>query len=345
MVRHISFDDPSVGKGKGDYFKVTGTEKHPQRIAYIPGEIHKSRLVVSPELEAQAKSRDREVAQQAIEKLEDIKKLKESIQDGMHRPVPSVEVWTNESGEKVILYPAVDKAETFWIEDVGSVLYKPGVPDECLGKRGIENTYCIVLIEYDLDVMGNIAIYPKDQQIDLGGGHKLPFRYTLKTWSLSDPKCRAWQQHSRDNPYIFTDYRVWEDKSGKYPMTKFSPAGPAFWRRDPVVKQRIIKEARKLIPELSKRIAKDFSVEEIIEMSGGSSGKGSAGTSNTQGIEEINFAELLAQSPASENGEHALENSGHDSLEVDPSYENAVSELDSFLPQAGGEDFESILSN
>jgi hypothetical protein len=50
MGRHYSFDDRRVGRGDGEFFKVTGIKDRPQRIAYIPATAYENQLVVSPEM-------------------------------------------------------------------------------------------------------------------------------------------------------------------------------------------------------------------------------------------------------------------------------------------------------
>jgi hypothetical protein len=288
MGRHYSFDDQRVGKGDGEFFKVTGVKDRPQRIAYIPGTAYENQLVVSSELQKRAVAGDKS----AIETIEDIRALREEITKSMKRVVPSAEVWVDEFGKKTILYARTEGAKTFWIDGVGPVHWKDGIPEGYIAKPP-QIVYGFILLEYELDNENEPVRLSPDRQIEVGGGHKLTFKYQLKPWSINDAKVRAWKEHSRTNPVIMNDYMIWLQKDGQYDRTKFSPAGPALWRKDPMVMQRIIKEAAKMYANLSKTIAKDFSVDEIIEMSeGGQKGRQAGPTAMTM-PEEIDFAGLL----------------------------------------------------
>ena len=295
MGRHYSFDDRRVGKGDGEFFKVTGVKERPQRIAYIPATAYENQLVLTPELQRRAAAKD----VRAIEEIEDIRALRENLTASLKKLVPSAEVWPDENGKKTILYAKTEAAKTFWIDGVGYIYWKDGIPDGLIEKPA-QIVYGFVLLEYDLDNENEPVILPPDRQIEVGGGHKLNFKYELKPWSINDAKTRAWKEHSRTNPVIKNDYMVWTQKEGLYDRTKFSPAGPALWRTDPMVMQRIIKEAAKMYANLPKLIAKDFTVDEIVEMLSGGPQGGQQGGRGRQGAptattmpEEIDFAGLL----------------------------------------------------
>src|SRR5262245_11772864 len=172
MVRQFSFDDRRVGKGDGEFFKVTGIKERPQRIAYIPAAAHESQLVVSADLHRRAAARDAA----AIEAIEDMRALREELTKSLQKAVPSAEVWTDDHGRKSVLYAKTEAAKTFWIDNVGYVYWREGIPDECLGK-GAQVIYGFVLLEYELDNDNEPVILPPDRQIELGDGHKLAFRY------------------------------------------------------------------------------------------------------------------------------------------------------------------------
>jgi hypothetical protein len=246
----------------------------------------------------------------AIEEIEDIRALRENLTSSLKKQVPSAEVWVDEHGKKTILYAKTEAAKTFWIDGVGYIYYKDGIPEGIIEKPA-QIVYGFVLLEYELDNENEPVILPPERQIELGGGHKLNFKYELKPWSINDAKTRAWKEHSRTNPVIRNDYMVWTQKEGLYDRTKFSPAGPALWRNDPVVMQRIIKEAAKMYANLPKLIAKDFTVDEIIEMlSGGQQqgGRGKAAPTATTMTEEVDFASLLGGGAAETAGNgNALE--------------------------------------
>jgi hypothetical protein len=294
-MRHYSFEDKQVGRGEGEFFKVTGVKERPQRIAYIPAVAYQHQLDITPELQKRAAAKDA----RAIEEIEDIRRLKENVTNNLKKNPPSAEIWTDSEGKKAIIYARTDAAKTFWLDGVGYVYWKDGMPDDLIVKPP-QIVYGFVLLEYELNSENEPIILPPDRQIELGGGHKLNFKYDLKSWSINDAKTRAWKEHSRTNPVIKTDYHVWTAKEGLYDRTKFSPAGPALWREDPMVMQRIIKEAGKIYENLPKFIAKDFSVDEIVEMaSGGQQDRSKQGAPSVTAIpEEFDFASLLGSGPA-----------------------------------------------
>jgi hypothetical protein len=288
MRRHFSFEDRRVGRGENEFFKATGIKDRPQRIAYIPAMADENQLVFSVELRRRAAAKDAV----AIGTLEDMRAVREEITKSLKKNPPSAEVWTDENGKKSILYAKTEAARTFWLDGVGYVYWKEGIPEGCVEKSP-QVIYGFVLLEYDLDSENEPVILRPEEQIELGDGHRLTFKYELKTWSLNDAKIRAWKEHSRSNPVIFNDYHVWTQKEGLYDRTKFSPAGPALWRQDPVVMQRIIKEAAKIYDNLPKLLAKDFTVAEIVEMTGVRQGGRDYSTAPVTMPEEVDFASLL----------------------------------------------------
>ena len=291
MGRHYSFEDRRVGKGDGEFFKVTGIKDRPQRIAYIPATAYENQLVFTQELQKRAAARDAK----AIEIIEDIRALRENLTASLKKSPPSAEVWTDEFGKKTILYARTEAAKTFWVDGVGYIYWKDGIPDGLIDKPA-QIVYGFVLLEYELDNDNEPIILPPDRQIPVGEGHKLSFKYELKPWSINDAKTRAWKEHSRTNPVIRNDYLVWTQREGMYDRTKFSPAGPAVWRQDPMVMTRIIKEAAKMYANLPKLIAKDFTVDEIVDMMSAGDQKGGRGRSAPSATtmpEEINFSDLL----------------------------------------------------
>jgi hypothetical protein len=318
MSRHFSMDDSRVGRGTNRFFKVSGTKDHPQRIAYIPAEATRAQLVVSDELEKRAsRSITNEIRQRAhrgdercrrfiadveraqVEK-EDINSLRETISEKLNSRTKSAEFWNNESGVKVVLYPRTEMAETFWIDDIGQVLNKEGIPPECYGDRKPEPLYGVVIIEYELDGEGEVRMLPPERQIDVGGGGKLDFRYYMKPWFFTQKKVDDWKEQARKNPMIFCDYEVFTvEKNKGFPITKFVPSGPAIWRRNPGVMLRIIREARKFYAELPRQIGRDFTIEEIVKLTAGnakSSGESyDDGPAASESVQEFDFAALLGQ--------------------------------------------------
>jgi hypothetical protein len=319
-----------VGKGDGEFFKVTGIKERPQRIAYIPATAYENQLVPTQDLQRRATARDA----RAIEEIEDIRALRENLTNSLKKNPPSAEVWTDENGKKTIIYARTEAAKTFWIDGVGYIYWKDGIPDGLIEKPA-QIVYGFVLLEYDLDNENEPVILPPDRQIEVGGGHKLNFKYELKPWSINDAKTRAWKEHSRTNPVIKNDYMVWTQKEGLYDRTKFSPAGPSLWRQDPMVMQRIIKEAAKMYVNLPKLIAKDFTIAEIVEMITGAQqqgGKGKQGAPTATTMpEEIDFAGLLGSGATEVTG-----NGNRTALEHNPSPE---------FPDLSQEGMESILGS
>jgi hypothetical protein len=366
MARHFSMDDSRVGRGSGKFFKVVGTKEHPQRIAYVPAEAHQHELVVSDELKKRAsrqipdeirqrafKGDERARAllndvEQAQQQIEDIMALKDVITERLRAKTPSAEIWTNENGQKVILYPRTEMVVAFWVDDVGQVMFKEGMPLDLCGDRGPENLYGLVLIEYELEQDGEVRILPRDRQLDVGNGDRLDFKYFMKPWSVNQYKVDTWKEHSRKNPLIFCDYEIYTEKVKKYSETKFTPAGPAVWRKNPGVMRRIVREARKFYAELERSMARDFSVEELIKLVSGDK-RGSSSDYDqdaaTPGyVEEMDFAAMLGQPLAIEQGGSERVTNPGGNVEQDLSvlnvganggddYHTAAAELDAMLAQ------------
>jgi hypothetical protein len=295
-MRQSAFEDQRVGRGDNEFFKVTGIKNRPQRIAYIPATADESQLAFSPELQRRATAKDAA----AIETMEDIRALRENLAAGLKRKPPSAEIWADETGKKLFLYAKTQAAKVFWIDGVGYVRWREDVPDGCAEKPAFV-LYGFILLEYELDSENEPVTLRPEEQIEVGDGHRLAFKYELKVWTLNDAKTRALKEHSRTNPVISTDYLVWTQKEGLYDRTKFSPAGPALWRQDPLVMRRIIKEAAKLYANLPQLIAKDFTTAEIIQMTAAGSQQG-RGHSTTPEIlpEETDFASLLGRGSKAE---------------------------------------------
>jgi hypothetical protein len=301
MPRTSSFDDPSVGRGLGEYFKFTGTKERPQRIAYIPGEALPPELIVTDTLRKKAAAGDKE----AFEKIEEITNLSEIINRSLKKNPPGAEIWTNENGQRCMLYARAEAASVFWIDNVGYIYDKPDIPAECKGERGVSQLYGFVVLEYELGDDG-VRILNEDQQLELGDGHKLRFRYSLRIAQMNDSKVRAWKEHSRNFPFITCDYEVWTETSGAFKKTKFSPCPNALWRENPAVMKRIIAEARKIYPNVRKNLAKDYSRDEVIKMfpelerkyPTAASSAPSMGHPEIQ-VEETDFSKLLGVSPDS----------------------------------------------
>jgi hypothetical protein len=244
--------------------------------------------------------------EQAQQQIEDIMSLKDVITERLRAKTPSAEIWVNENGQKVILYPRTEVVVAFWVNDVGQVMYKEGMPLDLCGDKGPESLYGMVVLEYELDGEGEVKIPPPDRQLDVGNGEKMDFKYFMKPWSINQYKVDCWKEHARKNPLIFCDYEVYSEKIKKYAETKFVPAGPAVWRRNPGTMRRIIREARKIYAELERSIAREFSIEELIKLvSGDKNGSSSSYDQDaaTPGyIEEMDFAAMLGQPLAIEQG-------------------------------------------
>jgi hypothetical protein len=292
MPRIASFDDNKVGKSSGDYFKLTGTKERPQVIALIPGEVFEEELKISDSLKAKASQNDRD----AIEKIEEIQALKDNITRGLGANPKRSEVWTNPEGKKCILFPRLEYANVFWVENYGYVLDKDGIPEQCK-EKGVTQNYGMILIEYEANEDG-IRILPEDQQIDLGNGAKLDFRYSLKVTQFNESRIRAWKEHQKNFPLVSHDYDIFEEKQGNSKRTKFAPkSGVAKWRSSPEVMNRIMLEARKLVPSVRKNLGKDLNVDEVLKMfpnlSSTSVSRESSSSISDEKTQEVDFEKLL----------------------------------------------------
>jgi hypothetical protein len=103
--------------------------------------------------------------------------------------------------------------------------------------------------------------------------------------------------------------------------------------------KRIIKEARKMYDNLPKLIAKDFSIDDIIEMAnGGKPGRRQEAAQATTMPEEINFSDLLGAGQMSASAEQqALESNGTQAPSTDfPSLEPGMESLLEASPREDG---------
>jgi hypothetical protein len=291
MSRHYSFEDTRVGKGSRQFFRVTGTKDRPQRIAYIPAVAYEGHLTPTPEMVRRAKAKD----PLAITKLEDIQALRENITTSLRKTPPSAQVWTNAEGKKGVLYPRTEAAKVVWIDNNGYVYWKDSIPENLVPK-GVQTVYGFIVLEYELDSYGDPVVLAPDRQIEIGDGHRLSFKYELSLWSMAEAKVRALKEHSKTNPVISTDYLVWLDKQGMFDRTRFSPAGPALWRTDPVVMEKIIDEAAKVYYDMPRLLAKDLPADAMIAALEGRQPADSQrriGQATTPVQEEVDFASLL----------------------------------------------------
>jgi hypothetical protein len=309
MPRIVAFEDNQVGRSQNEVFQVTGTEKRPQRIALIPGEAFNHELTITDALRMKASAGDKE-AQNAVESIQ---ALQEVINSGLRKKPPSAEMWETEDGKKCILYSKMTGEMTFFAEGLNYVIYKEGIPDSIIAslKYPPSMVYGFVVLEYELDDENGVKILPPDRQIDLGGGHKLDFKYQLRPWTLRDSHLKTWKTHYRNNPLIFSDFEVWNYKQGDSTRMNFSPSGFATWRGTPnspniPLMRRIIKEARSIHANMSARIAREFTVEEIIKAFPNVAGVSamnsiSSKSNNSMPMENVDFSVLLgANLPSTE---------------------------------------------
>lgn len=302
MARTFSLDDNRVGNSSGSYFKVTGTAEKPQRIALIPKEITLEDMVITDQLKADAKSSDPKIAKLAKEKIEDRQFLSAQIQDGLKKKYKSSEVWKNESGQQVILFPRLAGGEVIWIEGPGYVYFKEGTPREAYDKDPLL-MYGVVVIQYDIDD----ECEPKELKtpISLDNGDVLNFKYSLHTWTINDSKIRSWRKHNSQYPFISTDFKVWAVPQGKGERIEFSPCRDCFWRSNESIKRRVIKESRKIHEGLSNVIAKDWTLEEICQAAGIRTPGGGGSPDSTEEVDDtpIDFTKLLGNPEENEPAE------------------------------------------
>jgi hypothetical protein len=308
-VRYSSFGDRRIGKSENVFFKPSLPREKPHRLACIPAVAYDGQLTPTPDLQRRAKAGDAT----AVETLGDMVALRQIVTNELKKRPPAAEVWADPSGKKGILYAHTEFAKVVWVPDVGYVRWDDSIPSG-FGDKIPYAIYGMVIIEYDLGGTDNEPIIlPPDQQIELGGGHKLNFSYELKMWSLNDGKTRAWKEHTGTNPLIANDFLVWTQREGAFDKTKFSPAGPALWRQDPVVMAKIIREASGLHSQLGRTLAKEFSADELRQLlSGGGRAQLTATATLMPPVEEVDFAALLG------NGAAMPEEAPADSPEIPP---------------------------
>lgn len=290
MPKIMSLEDQQVGKGQGDYFKIEAKKEKPQRFAHIPSEITLEDLSPSEELKEKAAKGD----QEALDTLQEIQNLRATITRQLQKK--TAEEWTNPEGKKVILFPKVIQANTFWIDSIGYVYDVPGIPDECKGKYGSADVYGLVVMEYMVDDEGDVRRLSESEKIDLGNGVKLDFRYELKLANFKKAEINAFKEHTGQFGAIKHDYKCWKEKQGNSARSKFAPCAESVWRENPILMAKIIVEARKLYGRVPGALGKQMTRDEILKCF---PHLGKAGTStaasqtHTEDIAETDFEALL----------------------------------------------------
>jgi len=279
-ARVKSIDQDDVGKSGGDFFKP---EPNKQRIALVPALHLKSDLEISDALKEKAKGGDRD----AIEDIEERTELKEAFTEGLTSEPPRVKEVTDFGPEKKngFLFGRADSHLSHYLpSEKISYLCKSyefeaaGLKATCCDNadRGAMNMYAVVLVVYETDHDGEVIKLKEERQKPLDDDHKLDFKYSLKIWSLSDSRMRAWKEHHRKFPLISSDYDVWTEKQGASDRVKFGPnQGQALWMaRGPVLFGKILREGAEIWERAARAIGKDFSIKEIDTMFGVKQGGG-----------------------------------------------------------------------
>jgi hypothetical protein len=316
MGRIMTMTDDRVGQGTGDFYKPSNSKDKPDRIALVPIEITLDELTVNEALKQAAKSADKATATAAQEKIEDIQTLKNQVNEGLQKKPNTSQLWETESGQKVIIFPGIQSAKVFWIDNVGYVHYIPGIPEECL-KKPAYISYACAILQYKVDDEGNVLPIAEANQISLGpdgkgGEHKLHFKYTIKPFTLNDTKVRTWKEAAKKAPLISRDFLCWTEKQGTSDRIKFLACDEAEWRANPGIMRRILREGRKTFDGLVKNMAKDHTLAEICQLFNlpvpGAERKEEpeqdfsallGGDSNSP--KELNFDELLSGGTPTEN--------------------------------------------
>jgi hypothetical protein len=264
-----SIDDAEVGQSSGQFFQPSNQK---QRIALVPAFISAAELEISDDLRTKVASGD----PAAVADFEDISRLKSSIDEGLDRDPPSVlKVKDPKEG---YLFAKTLSHFVHYTQGVGYWLCKRheyeanGLDATCCAhsEREAMMMYAVVLLVYETDAKGQVIKIPEARQMPLDASNKLDFKYSLKTWTLSDPKMREWKRFKDQNPLVCTDYEVWTEKQGAADRIKFSPCrGDAKWMtKGPSLLSKVLKEGGKMWDDVGKRLGKDLSINDIDTMFG-----------------------------------------------------------------------------
>jgi hypothetical protein len=271
-------DDNAVGRGQGDYFKVSDKK---QRIALVPKFITDASLTPSEQIQILSAKGDVEAQEQVAALLG----LKENILANLQkRPPRALRVDGENPG---YLSSVVASHMVHYKQGVGYFLCKKmeyegagRTPTCCTAPRSdpkeqkeASALYAFVLLVYD-DAdpdTGEVPSIPEQLQKPIPGDpvNKLDFRYHLVPWAVNDSKMRELKRIQGQFPPIDSDYLVWTEKQGATDRMKANAAGreKALWTlKGDVFKSRVVKEAASLWEGINRTLGRNFSMDEIDQM-------------------------------------------------------------------------------
>lgn len=260
----MAFDDPTVGSNETEYFKLSGTEHRPQRVALIPFELSVADLQVPPEIAAAAQAGQAE----AVQKVFEIENRKKMIANLLQRKL--AEMYNGQN----CIYTRVDGAKVAKQKDVGFFLWKDEFPvelEERLEKPPFLR-YALLLIEYETlgDPQGSVAWTPAEQQkVFPGSTVKMPFRYNFRIATWFDNQIRDLKNTMKATPTIRHDVLVWKGKQGAFEIQKYAACpDQAAWRVNPEVMAQILRLSRDWWKKVQRNIGKDFTLAEVSKLLG-----------------------------------------------------------------------------
>jgi len=298
-VLQTTIDDADVGRGGGEYFKVTSQK---QRIAIIPYFVTKQELVISEEMKAKAAD-DAKVAAA----IDHTMKFIQLLQEGAEAEPPRVKPMTW-NGIEGFRYCRMDSAYAHYDETVKYYLCKAdeykalnreaecclkgksdamaaGKPEQGDAQR----LYAFIVLVYNTDAEGNILKIAPEARRKLDDQHKLDFKFEFRTWAINDSKMKGLKAFKNKFPPISCDYEVSEQMQGQSKRVIFSPCnGTALWlSRGPVLEQEVLDAVDPMWEKISRTIGRDMTIAEIDTLCG----KAPAG--NKPKTTEKSFAGLI----------------------------------------------------
>jgi len=238
--------------------------------------------VIPPELKKKGEEGDK----YAIQEIEDIDRLRASIEDSLIEspgtPPKAKKItgymWPDGHQEDAYMFGRVDSHHVHYLQDQKVSFLCQALEYE---KRNRQATCCkmstqdpmlmhaSVILVYETDKKGTVIPVPADRQRKLDEEHKLDFKFAMKVFTMSDSRIRALKEHTLSNPTISNDFFVWTEKQGNQDRVKFSPCGQALWQqRGKTFFKKILTDGGEMWKEAYKQIAKEMTIDDIDKIFG-----------------------------------------------------------------------------
>jgi hypothetical protein len=177
------------------------------------------------------------------------------------------------NGEDGFLYARTDSHPVHFRKGVGGYLCKrdqyekAGLEPVCCDNddRGPFLSHVVVILQYLTDNEGELIEVPEYKQSFIPGTtEKLPYKYSIKYWQISDAKMKAWKGVQKEYPPISSDFYVKGEKQGNGLIAKFSNCSECKWQKNEKLREAVIGKAHKdWWSKAGQKLGKDLSIDEI----------------------------------------------------------------------------------